>query len=231
MPKKQPRTYILSIGGPLIVPGGEINVRFLKALRLFVTKQVRLGNRFYIVVGGGQTARTYMRSALAVTKVASLDRDLIGIQSTRLNAQLMKAVLGGLASAEIRLDHGQKIRSNKPVVLAAGRLPGHSTDYYAVLMAQANWIKTVINLSNIDYVYDRDPSQYSQVKPIRQISWSDFRSLVGSAWKPGLHLPFDPVASRLARRLGMQVVILNGAKLGNFANYLNGRKFRGTLIG
>ena len=47
---------------------------------------------------------------------------------------------------------------------------------------------------------------------------------------PGLNLPFDPVASRLAERLGIKVVVMNGKKLGNVRNFLNKKSFTGTII-
>ncbi len=230
MSLRKNNTFVLSVGGSLIVPGGEINIKFLKSFRAFIIGQVKQGRKFFLVIGGGQTARTYMRAAAAVTAVTDLDRDLVGISSTRLNAQLVRAVLSKYAASEIVTDHKARLNSNRPIVLAAGHLPGHSTDYDAVLMAQANNVKTVINLSNIDYVYDQDPDKHPEAKAIKQINWPAFRQIVGNTWKPGLNLPFDPVASRQAQKLGLEVAILNGSKLKNLANYLEGKSFRGTVI-
>ena len=88
----------------------------------------------------------------------------------------------------------------------------------------------VVNLSNIDYVYDKDPRKFKTAKPIQEIDWPSFRELVGSTWDPGLHAPFDPVASRLAHHAGIPVVIVNGKHLDNIENVLDGKPFKGTLI-
>ena len=88
----------------------------------------------------------------------------------------------------------------------------------------------MINLSNIDYVYDKNPKKFKGAKPLKNISWKDFRKIVGNKWDPGLNLPFDPVASKLAEKLKLKVVVMNGKPLSNLKNLLSGRSFKGTVI-
>jgi uridylate kinase len=47
---------------------------------------------------------------------------------------------------------------------------------------------------------------------------------------PGRNIPFDPVASKLAQKNNINVVILNGNKVDNLKKYLVGDKFKGTVI-
>jgi len=230
MNKKKPETFVLSVGGSLIVTKDGIDIKFLKSFRAFILKQIKSGRKFFMVVGGGQTARTYMQAALAITSVPAQERDWVGIRSTRLNAQLLKAVFGRQAHPEIITNPSDQINTKKPLVFAAGYQPGHSTDYDAILLAKANGIKSVVNLSNIDYAYDCDPNKYPDAKRLETITWLDFRKIVGNRWQPGLNVPFDPVASREAARLGLEVAIINGRKLANLEAYLEGRNFHGTLI-
>lgn len=222
--------FVLSVGGSLIVTEAGIDVQFLKKFRRFILDQVAQGRRFYLVVGGGKTARTYINAALAVTPVKADARDWVGIEATRLNAQLLKVTFGKYAHSQIITDPTKKVKSQQPIVLAAGYIPGFSTDHDAVLLAKHNGIKTVINLSNIDYAYDQDPRQYPDAKKLTQIAWKDFRKIVGNKWKPGLNVPFDPVASRESQEYGLKVVILNGRKLNNLSKCLAGEKFTGTVI-
>ena len=88
----------------------------------------------------------------------------------------------------------------------------------------------VINLTNIDYVYDKDPPKHKDAKPIEKIQWSQFRELFGEEWDPGLNSPFDPVASKETKKRGMLVNIINGTKLENLEKLLEGRKFIGSII-
>ena len=53
---------------------------------------------------------------------------------------------------------------------------------------------------------------------------------VPEEWDPGLNSPFDPVASKEAKKLGMLVNIINGTKRENLKKLLEGRKFIGSII-
>lgn len=224
------KTFVLSVGGSLLVTKEGIDLGFIKKFRAFIFRQVKRGYRFYLVVGGGTTARIYIHAALAAAPVSVYDRDWVGIRATRLNAQLLKVIFGPVAYPEIVINPTKPVKTKKPVVFAAGYRPGFSTDYDAVLLAKHNRISTVINLSNIDYVYDRDPRRFPEARRLKQISWPAFRKIVGNRWQPGLNVPFDPVASRTAAREGMKVVILNGGNLNNLEKCLTDRPFIGTTV-
>ncbi len=90
--------------------------------------------------------------------------------------------------------------------------------------------KKVINLSNIDYVYTADPRTNPDATKIETIGWADFRKLLPEEWDPGLSSPFDPVAAKEAQVLGLEVAVINGAKLDEFEKYLDGKPFGGTVI-
>ena len=225
------KTYVLSVGGSLIVTKEGVDTKFLRQLRSFIARQVKLGRKFYLVIGGGFTARNYIKAVLATVAVSHADRDSIGIEATHLNAQLLKVSFGDLAHPQIIVDPTRPIKSKKPVVFAAGYKPGWSTDYDAVLIAKNNKIRTVINLSNIDYAYDKDPHRFSAAKKLVSVTWPEFRKIVGNRWQPGLNVPFDPVASREAAKNKMSVIILNGQNLDNLAACLDEKKFCGTTIG
>ncbi|MBS3141793.1 hypothetical protein J4464_00215 [Candidatus Woesearchaeota archaeon] len=49
-------------------------------------------------------------------------------------------------------------------------------------------------------------------------------------WKAGTNVPFDPIASELAHRHGIKVMILHGRDLENVEKALQGLPFKGTLI-
>lgn len=224
------KKHILSIGGSLVVPTEGINWRYLKRLRSFVIEQIKNGHTFYLVVGGGTTARDYINAAAKTVRIADEDKDWLGIHSSRLNAHLVRTVLFDVAHPEIITHPDVAIKSREPVVVAAGWKPGWSTDYVAVTLAKTYRIKSVINLSNIEYAYDKDPNKYKDAKKLKAVSWEDFRKIVGYTWQPGLSGPFDPIASGLAEELGLTVYIANGAKLKNVEHILAGEKFRGTVI-
>src|SRR5512133_861163 len=201
--KQKDKLVVLSVGGSLVVPKAGIDVSYLKDFRSFILKQVKNGYRFIIVVGGGRTARQYQEAANLLVSLAEEDVDWLGIHATRLNGHLLRSLFRDIALHRVVKDPTRKIAWNKKVLIAAGWKPGWSTDYVAVKMAKQYGSKFVINLSNIDAVYDRDPNIDPDAKKFDHMTWKQFRAIVGHEWHPGANHPFDPVASRLADQSGM----------------------------
>lgn len=225
------REYIVvSVGGSLIVPDG-IDTSFLKMFRSFVLEHMSRGFSFYIVVGGGRTARNFQAAAEEVRgDLCREDMDWLGIHSTRLNAHLMRTLFKEHAQAKVVKNPGHHLRGKAPIIIGAGWRPGWSTDYCAVLAAKKLGATKLVNLSNIDYVFDKDPRKFPDAKKIESIKWGEFRTLIPDHWDPGLSSPFDPVAAEAAQKLGLEVAIMNGAHLKEFENYLAEKPFAGTII-
>ena len=120
--------------------------------------------------------------------------------------------------------------TDKGVLIGGGWKPGNSSDLAAIHVAKNVGAKRVINLSNIDYAYDKDPKQFTNAQIIKESSWSDFRKILPTEWNPGLNAPFDPIAAEKAEALGLEVIIMNGRNIENFKECLNGGKFVGTII-
>lgn len=230
-PRSHKREYIIvSVGGSLIVPNG-IDTEFLTRFRAAILHHLSRGLSFYIVAGGGMTARSYQKAAEEVRgDLHPEDVDWLGIHATRLNAHLLRTLFKDEAQARIVKNPTRGMRSRADIIVGAGWRPGTSTDYDAVLAAKRLGAKRLVNLSNIDYVYTADPKEDSNAEPIERISWTDFRAIIPDHWDPGLSSPFDPVASRMAQELGMEVAIMNGTKLEEFDHYLTGELFKGTVI-
>lgn len=223
------KTYIISLGGSLIVPD-EVDYKFVRKFRELILKKVKNGNKFIIVCGGGGLNRKYNEAGKKIRKLNNDELDWIGIYATRYNAEFVRILFGDLAHNEIIIDPHKKIITGKPIIIGAGYKPGWSTDYDAVHLAKTYGAKNIANLSNIDYAYNKDPKKYKDAVPIKNINWPDFRKIVGNKWEPRMNKPFDPIASREAEKLGLEVTILNGKKLKNLENCLDGGKFVGTVI-
>lgn len=223
------RKFVISVGGSIIVPE-DVNVSFIKKFKKEVLKYIN-DNVFYFVIGGGKTCRKYQKSLKDLGVQNEDQLDWIGIKTTHLNARFMAAAFGDSAEQNIIVDPDKLLKTSKKVVFGGGWKPGWSTDYVAVRLATKLGIQTVINLSNIDYVYDKDPRVHNDAHPLKNVSWADFGALVGHKWKPGANLPFDPIACKLAEKEGISVIIMNGLNLANFRNFLLGKKFKGTVVG
>jgi uridylate kinase len=188
--------------------------------------------RFIFVTGGGGPARAWQRAYREISGGGVDEQaDWIGIMATRLNAQLIRAVMSEWCTQDVVINPSQVEPFVGRVLVAAGWKPGFSSDYDAVLLAERFQADRVINLSNIEQVYTDDPRKNPGAKPIERISWENFRALVGEEWVPGKNVPFDPVASRHAAKLGLQVICAAGRNLENLSKLLRGEPFLGTTIG
>lgn len=225
---------VISVGGSLIAPEGGVNTDFLKKLNTFIRDQLanHPNRQFFLVTGGGAIARHYRDAGRDVLghELSRDDLDYLGIHATKLNAHLVRTIFRDIAHPYI-LKHYEIIRKvEEPIVVAAGWKPGWSTDYCALLLCDDYNVRSVVNLSNIKQVYDKDPKEYSDAKPIEKISWTDFRKIVGDEWTPGLNMPFDPIAAKKAQELGVKVAVLHGEDFENIERYFNGEDFLGTVI-
>lgn len=224
------KIIVLSLGGSLIIPKEGFDLNFLKNFKKLILSFLKKNYRFIIVCGGGQTARSYQAIARKLGELTAEDIDWIGIHATRLNAHFMRAIFRKWAHPAVVKDPTRKLKWREPILIGSGWKPGWSTDFDAVKLAELYGAKIVLNLSNIEYVYDKDPRRFPQAKKLTRASWPAFRQIVGDKWEPGANVPFDPVASAEAEKAGLTVAILKGTNLKEAAKAIKGEKFKGTII-
>lgn len=216
---------VISLGGSRIIPK-DIDVDFLLELRKAILRKISSSpkEKIAIVCGGGFLARTYQNSLRniferSITKDSRKDErssnvtlDRLGILATKMNAFLVKSMFRGI----------------KNVSVHSGTVPGHSTDFVATSIASRHKSSTVINFSNILYVYDKDPRLNKDAVRIERISYSDFEKQFGKEWVPGKNVPFDPKALALAKKKRIKVIFSDS--IPDLENALDG-KYSGTIIG
>lgn len=225
---------IISVSGSLISPNGGIGTEFLIKFNKFIRDQLAKNPRrqFFLVIGGGAIARHYIEAGREVLKreLSGEDLDWLGIHATRMNAHLVRTIFRDIAHPYIIDDYDIIRKARESVVVAAGWRPGWSTDFCAILLCEDYKEDTVINLGSLKQLYTKDPEKFNDAEPIDEITWENFRKIISDKWTPGLHVPFDPVASKRAQDLGIKVVILTGKDFQNLENYFNGESYIGTII-
>nr|QQK86776.1 uridylate kinase [Treponema denticola] len=228
---------VLSVGGSIVAPDKpdfDFLDKFSKTIRNWLLQDS--SRKIIMVIGGGAPARDYQN---AYRKVCDLrkapakndEADWIGIMATRLNAQLVKAVFEDLCPNPVVYDPTTVDMFGGQILVAAGWKPGFSTDNDAVVLAERFSGNLVVNLSNIAKVYTDDPKKNPEARPIDSISWEDFIKIVGTEWVPGKNTPFDPIANQRAQKAGIKVICAAGKDIENLENILNGKDFKGTVIG
>ena len=235
---KQQNTFVLDLGGSVFAPNGTkkgIDYNYLHKFETFIRKQVaEKKRRFFIITGGGYTARQYRDAAKDAEGADLTDEDLdwLGIHATRLNAHMLRTIFRDVAYPWIlkHYDMVDKKAMEYSVIVGGGWKPGWSSDYCAVQAAIDYHSDVLINLSNIDQVYDKDPNEFKDAKPISKMKWDELIGIVGTEWKPGLNVPFDPIASKIAKENELKVIVCNGHNLDNFEKILDGEEYIGTTI-
>ena len=183
-----------------------------------------------IITGGGKLCRNYQNVAKEISEPSDEDLDWIGIASLKLNAELLRVIFGKYAHNQVVSNLYEDIIFKEPIVIGSAYKPGQSTDWGAVIAAENVGSKIVINLSNTDYVYDSDPKKNPEAKKIEKISWEEYRNLIPKDWNPGLNSPFDPIASKKAEELGIEVCFISGSDLVSVKNCIENLPFIGTTI-
>lgn len=230
MPKKTQK-FVLHLGGSVLCPDG-IDIKYLKHFYKLIKNQIKEGRKFIIVVGGGSFARHYQSLASQINRnISNSNKDWIGIEATKINATILRAVFGELAHPLI-FDRRYKIKrfGRYPIIIGSGWEPGWSTDFDAFQIALDFKIDKVIILSETDYIYTANPHLDPQAKAIKEMSWKNYLKLIPNKWKPGMKTPIDPIASRLAQKRGLEAIEISGRNFANFEKVLNGKKFKGTVV-
>lgn len=227
MPKT--KTIVMSVGGSLVAPATGDGTAFLKKLKALLHDRVQRGFKFVIVVGGGDPARMYQDRLRKVGVRDDVSLDWAGIGATRSNAMYVAMALQPLSSSRIVISPKEaKVRAK--IIMAAGEKPGQSSDQMAVQLAQVYGAEYVVNLSNVDYIYSADPKKDPNATRHVALNWKQMQKIVGTKWSPGLHTPFDPIATAYARKHDIDVAIIGGTKLKSLEALLDGQAFAGTWI-
>jgi len=224
-----PKNIVIGLGGSVICPK-NIDIRFLKNFKKTIEFWVKEGRKFIIVTGGGRLSREYQEAAEKIFSIDDINKDRIGIQATRLNAQLIRSIFG--KNADLTVVSGRDITKKKlhyPITVASGWIPGRSTDFVAAQMAVDFKIKEIIAMGKPDYVYNKDNQVYKDAQPFFEMKWKDYRKLLPKDWKPGAHAPVDTVAAQFAQRRRLKMIII-GKSLKNLNNLLKGTNFKGTIV-
>lgn len=223
---------VLSVGGSVLVTG-EGDAPYLGALADLLRRVAR-DHPLVVTTGGGRTARDYIRLGreLGLTEV---ELDEVGIDVTRLHARLLAARVGPPAPAVPPTTVAQAVHEAHRVspVLLGGTEPGHTTDGVAALLAARLRAARVVNATNVDGLYDRDPRSNPGARRIDRVGWDEFRALVttqtdGSA---GQEFLFDRLGAQTLGRAGIPLLIVHGRDLANLESALRGRSFTGSRVG
>ena len=183
------------------------------------------------VAGGGPVARRYISLARkAGADESSLDE--MGIQVSRLNARLLIHKLGRRAwpRPPETLDEAVQAAGSGLAVVAGGLYPGQSTNGTAALIAERLGAEQLLNATDVDGVYDKDPNAHRDAKLIKRIKLEDLRAMMAREESvAGGHDLMDLVALKVIERSKIKTRILR-ADAKTLEKAARGSGSPGTLI-
>ncbi len=217
------------MSGPVISLGGSIFSKADEKYLLEFIERIKSEGEYALVVGGGPIAREEI-SKLRKLGAKEYYLDMMGIQATRLNATMVSLALGNLMEIPRSIDEAVRQMKLYKRVIMGGTEPGHTTDAVTLLLAEAISRETVVNVTNIDYLYDRDPT-IKGAKKIERLSYSEAVKLATSEMRgAGQNFPLDILSLNIARRSGIRVKIVSFRDPQNVFDAIKGKKFKGTTV-
>ena len=222
------KVIVLSLGGSQIIPD-KINLKFINEFKKTILKN-KNNYKFIIVCGGGNLARKYI-SALKGKPFKT--QSAAGISATRSNAKFMSCFFSQNPLQEIPIKINKlKKQLKKQDIVFCGALefkPKQTTDSNAAEIAE--FFKTeLINITNVQGLYNKDPKKHKNAKFISKIGWKDFDKIANKIkFKPGQHFVLDQAASEIVSKNKITTYIL-GKNLSHLDKLLKGKKFKGTTI-
>jgi len=220
-------SIVIGLGGSVVL-SDDVTISYFKNLTDLL-KEISKKNKIYLVIGGGKTARTYIKMG----RELNLDEetlDHIGIEITRLNARLIANIID-ISNKFIPQTTDEAKNVKKPVVVMGGTTPGHSTDMVGAELAEKVGASKYIIATNVDGVYDKDPNKFNDAKQIKEISITQLIKEYGTSWESaGQNIVIDGPALEIIDRANIPTFVLNGKKLDELKKAINNQSFNGTII-
>ncbi len=212
---------------------GEIDIAYVKGFCSMVSRLKRGGAKLVVVVGGGKTAAKYANAARELV-ASEFFADRLAIDATRLNAKLVIAALGEDAFPKVIKDIDDTFHAFREglVPVGAGLLEGMTTDAVAALLAERLGAGHLVNVSNVDAIYDSDPKKNPGAKRLAQMTHAQLLALAerDDSRKARTNFVFDVVATKIAARSNIPLHFVSGRDLAEVERAIAGGKHAGTVV-
>ncbi|MCI6775003.1 MAG: UMP kinase [Methanobrevibacter boviskoreani] len=219
---------VVAIGGSILIH--DYNAKMFK-IYSDILKDLSKEHELFVVVGGGKPAREYI-SVVRELGCGEAQSDAIGIEVTRINAQLLLSALGDSAYQKVPENFKEALEYSAfgKIIVMGGTEPAHSTDAVSAILAEYINADLLINLTSVDGMYDKDPNKFEDAKLISEIHASDLvKFLEGKDVKAGTYEFFDMTAAQMIKRSKLETVIANGEDPENLVKIVNGETI-GTRV-
>lgn len=228
----------ISLGGSLLTGKGKEDYVKLDPAKYTLYAEVirglhQEGHEMVVVCGGGKPARYFIDIAKQYNAPPDV-LDYLGIKSSHVNALLFMAALGDIAEQPTVYETpGEDFDSRTPgkVWIGGGHKPGTSTDYRTVQFAGAMKADLIINATDIDGVYDKNPSVHQDARKLPELTFEQLETIIrkNTRQAPGEYGLFDLAAVKLSKKIRVPVAIIDGTDPEEIARAVNGTHSGSTV--
>ena len=221
----------LCFGGSILAPE-ELDVDCVREIAQTLRALKSRKHEILVVTGGGRPSRKYIEAARKL-KASSTQRDLMGIDVTRLNARLLIAALGDLAEREplTTFEAAIRVMLKGKVPVMGGIMPGQTTDAVAAMLASLSKSELLVFFTDVDGVYTTDPKLDPRAKKLEVMTVQELVRLVAvKKMRPGISIVIDSIGAKLIQRKGIRTLVLGKHEIKRLPEILRGAKHSGTTI-
>jgi uridylate kinase len=214
------RNFVLKIGGSILYDNLlNVNKVLLNKIKNWYYDVSGEYNKIVIVVGGGTLSRD-LQSKIAGSVGGEEYLHTIGMNATQTNAALVKAFIEDpniYLPKKLGDAYEYLWGADRRVIVSGGLKVGWSTDMDAAVFADILDVDKVYKISNINYVYEQDPSVNPGASIVRDLSWNDyfeqFNILQDSFHKANDNIPIDIGCARFCSEKDISFFISGGKSI------------------
>ena len=167
----------------------------------------------------GWTARQ-KANAVRTRGGSEFEADEEAIKETWKNAKLLVGALRAEKRKKIKVypkvakdfTEAGKAAQKYAVVVMGGTIPGITTDTDSVLLAEKLGAKRLVNISNVDAIYDSNPKTNPNAMKFDGMTYDELIALANGSDKrtAGTNFVFDMLACKLAARSKIELFFVGG---------------------
>ncbi len=189
------------------------------------------GEKWVLVVGGGDAAREFIKAARALGASETVC-DEIAIMVTRIHASLFIQALGDVSYPNV-VGSVEELRNalvSRDLAVAGGFWPGQSTFAVAAYCAETIRARKMLVATNVEGIYDKDPRMFRDARLISRMTYSELRRLMeGSPQAAGEYRMVDAVGLSILERSGISLSIIDGRDPKRLKEALS-KGYAGTIV-
>jgi len=233
------KKIVISLGGSLL--SDNFTYKHIACYVAVFEKLHRDGYNVIVTVGGGKTARQYIDilsgKKFSSSKEKHIKCDMIAVAVTHCNALLLKyltddkMVYPKIPKSNFAIRSAIKEQQkNGCIIYCGGTHPNQSTDGVASFCALTSGANLIVNATNIDGVYTKNPKEHKDAKKTEKLSFNEFKKIISlNAQTPGKYALFDLWAIPRLKRKKIRLIVLDGREPENILRAVEGESI-GTEV-